>query len=61
VTIRDNGGGIDEKILPDIFAPFSSSSDSGVGLYMSKTIIEKLGGTLEAKNIENGAEFTVIL
>jgi len=61
VTIRDNGGGIDEKILPDIFVPFSSSSDSGVGLYMSKTIIEKLGGTLEAKNIENGAEFTVVL
>jgi len=62
VTIKDNGGGIDERILPKIFTPFESGSgSSGVGLYMSKKILEKNGGTLEAKNWGEGAEFTIVL
>ena len=64
LSIRDNGGGIEEKVLPRIFDPyFTTKSDlagTGVGLYMAHTIIEvNMGGRIEAENCENGACFTV--
>jgi C4-dicarboxylate-specific signal transduction histidine kinase len=58
IKISDNAGGIDKKFLPKIFEPNVTSKaqkgGSGMGLYMSKMIIEKIGGKIEAKNIENG-------
>jgi len=63
VSITDNGGGIDEKILYKIFEPYFTTKDakgSGIGLYMSKTIVEKyFDGKLEASNVKNGAKFTI--
>jgi PAS domain S-box-containing protein len=64
VTISDNAGGIPEEIMRKIFDPYFTTkgpqSGTGVGLFMSKTIIEKnMGGMLAACNIANGAEFRI--
>ncbi|HTP67044.1 MAG TPA: PAS domain S-box protein [Geobacteraceae bacterium] len=64
VTIADNGGGIYgdniEKIFDLYFTTKESSGGTGIGLYMSRNIIEKnMGGTLSVKNVEGGAQFTI--
>jgi len=64
VTVTDNAGGIDKEIMGKIFDPYFTTkgpqSGTGVGLFMSKTIIEKnMGGRLVARNIANGAEFRI--
>ena len=64
VTIADNAGGIPEEIRGKIFDPYFTTkgpqSGTGVGLFMSKAIIEKnMGGRLTARNIADGAEFMI--
>ncbi len=62
IRIRDNGGGIPEDILPKIFDPYFTTKEkgSGIGLYMSKMIIEgNMGGRIDVHNVEGGAEFSV--
>lgn len=64
VTVRDNGGGVPEEVLPKVFDPYFSTKkqvgSSGIGLYMSKTIIEKnMGGKLSIKNVQDGAEMRI--
>ena len=74
ITIRDNAGGIDESIIDKIFEPYFTTKHqyegTGIGLYMSKLIIEKhLNGEITAKNITykynnreyKGALFQIIL
>jgi two-component system, NtrC family, C4-dicarboxylate transport sensor histidine kinase DctB len=66
IIISDNAGGIPQEILSRVFEPYfttkSQGEGTGMGLYMSKMIIEKnMGGTLMVKNIKEGAEFTVTL
>jgi len=66
IVIDDNAGGIPETIIKKIFNPYFTTKETnkgtGIGLYMSKTIIEKsFNGKLEAKNIENGARFIITL
>jgi signal transduction histidine kinase len=66
IEIIDNGGGIDKKILPKIFEPYFSTKatkdSTGLGLYMSKFIVEdSLGGKLIAENNEKGAVFSIVL
>ncbi|KJR40200.1 ATP-binding region, ATPase-like domain protein [Candidatus Magnetoovum chiemensis] len=66
VAIDDNGIGIPDNILENIFEPyFTTKADdkgTGIGLYMAKTIIEKnMNGTLSAKNTASGAEFIIEL
>lgn len=56
INIVDNGGGIDEDILPHVFEPYYTtkykSAGTGIGLYMSQQIIEKhMEGTIDCKNI----------
>jgi two-component system sensor histidine kinase HydH len=62
LVIRDNGKGIDEKILPMIFEPFITSKNEGTGLGLSivKQIIEQHFGKIAASN-DNGAVFTIDL
>jgi|GEM_PF-2373872 len=62
LAVRDSGGGIDEAIMPKIFDPYFTTKESGtgIGLYMSKIIIENnMEGRIEAHNVEGGAEFTI--
>jgi len=62
IEISDNAGGIDDKIIENIFEPFVSTKVSGgigIGLNIAKKIIEENNGTIVAKNIQNGALFRV--
>lgn len=62
VDLEDNAGGIDPEILPDLFSPyFGKRKDRpGVGLYHSKTMIEKgMKGNLTVRNGEAGALFHI--
>ncbi|MBF0320744.1 MAG: GAF domain-containing protein [Nitrospirae bacterium] len=65
VRICDNGGGVSEEILPKIFDPYVTTKGdqgTGIGLYMSKNIIEKnMNGRLEFENIKDGACFTIYM
>ncbi len=65
VMVKDNGIGIDEKILPNLFTKFVSKSfqGTGLGLYISKNIVEAHGGRIWAKNNEGekGATFSFSL
>jgi signal transduction histidine kinase len=63
LVVEENAGGIDKKILKDIFKPYISTKDStggsGIGLYMSYLIMQKHNGKISAKNSENGAKFII--
>lgn len=65
VRVADNGGGVAESLLPDkLFEPYRSGKRNGVGigLYMSKAIIEyEMEGTLTVANEKEGASFTIRL
>lgn len=66
VTATDNAGGIPDASLARIFDLYFTTRESiggtGIGLYMSKNIIEKnMGGKLGVRNIGNGAEFRIEL
>ena len=65
MQIQDNAGGIPDHIIDTIFKPNVTSKPegkgTGIGLYMSMQIVEKLGGEISAENIDTGACFTIIL
>lgn len=64
VTICDNAGGIKVELMDKIFDAYFTTKTlgkgTGIGLFMSKTIIEKnMGGRLTVANVNGGAEFRV--
>jgi signal transduction histidine kinase len=66
VRVRDNAGGIPEEIIDQIFNPYFTTKEegkgTGIGLHMSRTIIEEhLDGKLSVRNVESGAEFQIEL
>jgi hypothetical protein len=66
IEICDNAGGIEDNIIDKIFEPYFSTKENenstGLGLYMSKFIIEEsCNGILNVINENNGAKFTIIL
>lgn len=70
VKVKDNGTGIPEEALPNIFDRFyqvdSSASrrgeGTGIGLAYTKELVEMMGGTINVKSVlDEGSEFTVLL
>ncbi len=66
ITVEDNGGGISSTVLPKIFNPYFTtkhqSQGTGLGLHMSKEIIEQnLNGSIYATNTKDGVVFTIEL
>jgi len=64
ITITDSAGGINSTFLPHIFEAYSSDKKdgTGMGLYMTKTIVEdKMNGRLWAENTDIGAKFVIEL
>jgi signal transduction histidine kinase len=56
LQVKDTGKGIDSEILPKLFSKFATNSigGSGLGLYISKSIVEAHGGRIWAKNNSEG-------
>lgn len=65
VTVKDSGEGIHSDIIPRLFTKFATKSNvgTGLGLYISKNIIEAHGGRIWAENNRDGkgANFTFTL
>jgi two-component system, OmpR family, sensor histidine kinase VicK len=65
ISVRDDGKGIDPEIMPRLFTKFATNSDqgTGLGLFISKNIVEAHGGKIWANNNPDGqgATFTFTL
>ncbi len=66
INVEDNGGGIAPEILNKVFEPYFTTKEegqgTGIGLYMSKMIVENnMGGRLTVTNTNKGARFTISL
>jgi signal transduction histidine kinase len=65
VAVSDTGRGIDQEMMPRLFTKFSSNAEmggTGLGLYISKSIVEAHGGRIWAENnAKGGATFTFSL
>jgi len=66
LRVRDSGAGLPPEVLARLFDPFFTTKPAGqglgLGLAISRMIMEELGGRIEARNAgEGGAEFTLLL
>ena len=65
IVVADNDGGVPEELIEKIFEPYFTTkgnlNGTGLGLYMSKTIVEEhCGGRISVEN-DNGAHFIITL
>ena len=65
IVIQDNGGGVPLDVVNRVFEPYFTTKEqgkgTGMGLYMSKEILEHMQGTITCKNVNDGAMFEIIM
>ena len=66
ITVHDNGIGIEDTIINKIFDPFfttkTTGEAAGVGLYLSREIVQNHGGDISVQSVKNDyTEFTITL
>lgn len=66
IHVQDNGGGVPEALIDKVFDPYFSTkrekNGTGLGLYMSKTLVEEqMRGSLKLFNDKDGAHFIILL
>lgn len=66
IVVSDNGGGVPQEVVSKIFEPYFTTKEknkgTGIGLYMSKQIVEgSMKGELSVENSSKGARFTIVL
>ena len=66
IEIGDNGGGIAEEEIPNLFTRFykaenSSPDSTGIGLAITKAVVEKHHGIISIENKNNGLYFTICI
>ncbi|CZE47744.1 PAS domain-containing sensor histidine kinase [Campylobacter geochelonis] len=65
VSIFNSGKQIEKENLDKIFEPYFTtkhpSSGTGLGLYINKMILERMGGDIDVKNLKNGVSFSIKL
>jgi signal transduction histidine kinase len=63
VSVADSGPGIDPEIMPRLFTKFTTKSEkgTGLGLFISRSIVESHGGRIWAESNKKGATFTFTL
>ena len=64
VSIRDSGGGISSEIVEKIFDPYFTTKykdkGTGIGLYMSKMLLDNMDKEIYVKNTKDGVKFTIL-
>jgi signal transduction histidine kinase len=69
IEIVDEGPGVPDEMLDDIFEPFfrvdegrnTETGNVGLGLSIARTIVHKHGGTIRATNVLNGLKMRIWL
>ncbi|WML44495.1 HAMP domain-containing sensor histidine kinase [Neobacillus sp. PS3-40] len=63
VEFTDNAGGIEANLVPKLFKPYFTTRPhgTGLGLYMSKMILEKMDGSIKVENTDDGARFILFI
>jgi signal transduction histidine kinase len=65
IFVDDSAGGVDEAIIDRVFEPYFTTKfqdqGTGIGLYMSKMIIDSMRGEISVQNRDVGARFTLKL
>ena len=61
LTVEDNGPGVPDSLIPTLFEPFEPGSGIGIGLAVSRWLMERAGGTLTLTRNDGGATFVMEL
>jgi signal transduction histidine kinase len=63
IAVEDNGPGLSAESQDQVFEAFytTKAGGTGLGLAVTKTVLEKMGATIRASNHANGARFTIQL
>lgn len=61
IVLTDSGGGLDAELMNQLFQPFVTrkKDGTGLGLWISRSLVERYGGTLQARNRDDGASGAV--